>query len=138
MSRLLQLDISADVLTQLETHKAPMRVQGSQNTYYILTADQIRTLVQQSATFKDDKTFAPEEFGLREEDVQGYLARRQQREQTIDRTQQLSLAPELETQLAMLRAVSFTSATLDEVNEETLEALEDLMLHNLQSAVQIT
>jgi hypothetical protein len=76
MNAIVEFDVTGDILTRLESQQTPVRIQGQRQAYYILSVDQLLTLLQPPMHFEDDTSFAPEDFGLTEDDVTAYLARR--------------------------------------------------------------
>jgi|GEM_PF-3120687 len=81
MNPMLELDVTDDVLTQLESRPTPLRIQGHRQSYYVLTVEQILALMQPPQNMEDDTTFAAQDFGLTEDDITAYLARRHERQQ---------------------------------------------------------
>jgi len=83
MNPMLELDVTDDVLTQLESRPTPLRIQGHRQSYYVLTVEQILALMQPPQNMEDDTTFAAQDFGLTEDDITAYLARRHERQQQV-------------------------------------------------------
>ena len=74
-----------DLLDQLAHHGTPFRIDGATETYYVLSAAQLLTLLH--GMMKDVESvasFTPQDFGLTEADLAGYEARRQARRAQID------------------------------------------------------
>lgn len=136
MSALTELDITSDLLIQLESQQTPLRIQGRQQSYYILTADQILTLMQPPQKFEDDTSFRPEDFGLTEDDVTAYLARRHERRQQLGVTPPTELPADLQRRLDRFRALTAISSDAPPVDETTMQALEAAMLHSLETTIQ--
>jgi hypothetical protein len=136
MNRLLDLDVTADVIAQLESHETPLRIQGPQQTYYVLSAEQMLALMQPTQMLDDNGSFTPQDFGLTEENLTGYEARRRERRQHVDTTRHSQLTADLQNRLDLLRSISALSTDLPPVDQQTLQALEAAMLYNLQSTTQ--
>ena len=136
MNRLLDLDVAADVIAQLESQETPLRIQGSQQTYYVLSAEQMLALMQPTQMIDDDDSFMPQDFGLTEEDLTRYQNRRRERRQHVGATRHSRLAADLQNRLDLLRSISTLSPTLPPVDQQTLQALEAAMLYNLQATPQ--
>lgn len=136
MNPVVELDLSNEVLTQLESRQTPLRIQGRRQSYYVLTVDQLLALMQSPQTFEDDPSFTPEDFGLSEDDVTAYLARRQARRQQLGVSQPTELPADLQQRLARFRALAAISSDAPPVDETTMQALEAAMLRSLETTIQ--
>lgn len=136
MNPIIELDVTSDVLTRLESQQTPLRIQGHRQSYYILTIEQIVALMQPPQNFEDDTTFTPDDFGLSEADIANYLARQQERQQYLGNPQHIPLPFELRERLDMLRSLSAVSASALPVDEQTIRALEAAMLRNIEATIQ--
>lgn len=136
MNEIVELDVTDDLLTRLESQQTPLRIQGQQRSYYVLTSEQLLALMQQPPHFEDDTTFAPEDFGLTEDDVTAYLARRQDRQQKLGATQPTPLPADLQQRLDWLRVMVPVSNHAFLPDEQTMQALEAAMLHSLETTIQ--
>lgn len=83
MSYLPELAISAEMMTQLEQEETPLRINSSQTTYYVLSAEQLMALLQPQPSTEQNHAFTPADFGLTAEDVAAYLERRAVRRQAL-------------------------------------------------------
>jgi hypothetical protein len=135
MNAIVEFDVTGDILTRLESQQTPVRIQGQRQAYYILSVDQLLTLLQPPMHFEDDTSFAPEDFGLTEDDVTAYLARRHERQQKLGTTPSMQLPVDLQQRLDWLRAISSVSINASP-DEQTMQALEAAMLHSLATTIQ--
>lgn len=133
MNAIVERDVTDDLLTRLESQQTPLRIQGQQRSYYVLTSEQLLALMQQPPHFENDTTFAPEDFGLTEDDVTAYLARRQDRQQKLGVTPPTPLPADLQQRLSRLHAVSNNTS---HPNDQMMQALEAAMLHSLETTIQ--
>src|SRR5262245_63787028 len=73
------------LLDQIAQHGTPFRINGATETYYVLRADQLLTLLRGlRADVASAESFTPQDFGLTEADLAGYETRRQARRAQID------------------------------------------------------
>ena len=135
MNAIVEFEVTDDVLTRLESQQTPLRIQGQWHSYYVLTVDQILALMQ-PPHFEDDTTFAPEDFGLSEDDVTTYLARRQERQQKLGATQPTQLPADLQQRLDRLWVMVSGSNNAPRPDVQTMQALEAAMLHSLETTIQ--
>lgn len=136
MNSVVALDVPNEMLTQLESRQTPLRIQGHRQSYYVLTVDQILALLQPPQNFEDDTSFTPEEFGLTEDDVTAYLARRHERQQQLGITHPTALPADLQQRLDRFRALVSISNDAPPVDEATMKALEAAMLRSLETTIQ--
>ncbi len=136
MNPVVELDVPNEMLTQLESQQTPLRIQGHQQAYYVLTVDQLLALMQPSQTIEDDTSFAPEEFGLTEDDVAAYVERRHARRQQLGVTQPTELPADLQQRLDRFRVLAAISNNAPPVDEATIQALETAMLRTLETTIQ--
>lgn len=137
MDRFAELQVTEEVRAQLASQLTPVRIEDQAQTYYVLSAEQLLALLQIAEMSDPTHSFAPADFGLTEEDVTTYLHRRQQRQQGVDSaTAPLSL--KLQAHLETLRMISNRSTATPPIDEQTLQTLEQAMLHNLQIIRQST
>lgn len=136
MNPMLELDVTDDVLTQLESQPTPLRIQGHRQSYYVLTVEQILALMQPPQHIEDDTTFTAQDFGLTEDDITAYLDRRHERQQQVGLAQPTPLPADLQNRLEMIRSLAAVTTTAPPVDEQTLQALEAAMLRSLQATIQ--
>ena len=136
MNPMLELDVTDDVLTQLESQPTPLRIQGHRQSYYVLTVEQILALMQPPQNMEDDTTFTAQDFRLTEDDITAYLDRRHERQQQVGLAQQTPLPADLHNRLEMIRSLAAVTTTAPPVDEQTLQALEAAMLRSLQTTIQ--
>lgn len=136
MKPMIELDVTDDILTRLESQQTPVRIQGHKQSYYVLTVEQILALMQPPQNFADDTTFTPQDFGLTEADVTDYLARRHERQQKLGVTKPTQLPADLQHRLDRLRAIAAVSTAAPPLDEQTIQALEAAMLHSLETTIQ--
>ncbi len=136
MNAVIEFDVTDDLLTRLESQQTPLRIQGHRRSYYVLTVDQILALMQPPQNFEDGTSFAPEDFGLTEDDVTDYLDRRHERQQKLGVTQPTQLPADLQHRLDRLRAIAAVSTAAPPIDEQTIQALEAAMLHSLETTIQ--
>lgn len=127
----IELDVSDDVLTELENQETPRRITGAHQTYYVLSAEQLLLLLHRPAGADETITFTPDAFGLTDEEIAHYQAKRQARLRQVQTAQQTPLDIELQQSLAILHSLS-PAKEWTEANEQTVRALEEAMLQNLQ------
>lgn len=128
-------DVS-DLLDRVEEQKTPVRIQSPQNTYYVLSAEQVMALLRMGNPEEQTAgTYTLHDFELSEEDLEAYEIRRKARRKQLAST---SLQP---SKARLLRRLtqwqeSQTQAILSEAQrheqEEFLQELETSMLQNLQ------
>lgn len=136
------LTISKDVrelLVQIQERGTPLRIDGDTGTYYILSADQLMTLL---SLIPEDaasvSSFTPQDFGLTEADLTAYEARRKARREQIDLNVLVPLDPDLEQRLLHLSQIQHQrplSGKEAHEREQLLHELEAAMLRNLQAVV---
>lgn len=136
MNAVAELDITNDLLVRLESQQTPLRIQGRQQSYYVLTVDQILLLMQPQQKFEDDTSFRPEDFDQTEDDVTAYLARRHERRQQLGVTPPTELPADLQRRLDRFRALAAISNDAPPADETTIQALEAAMLHSLETTIQ--
>ena len=131
-------DVS-DLLAQIEEHGTPLRIDGTTETYYVLSADQLMTLLRVIPEDRDSvSSVTPQDFGLTEADLTAYEARRKARREQVDLNALAPLDTNLEQRLLyMSRIQRHQSLSEKEAREreQLLHELEAAMLHNLQAVV---
>ena len=132
----LQTKEVAVFLRQVRKQGTPLRVDSETETYYLLTVDQLLALMQPPQNFEDGTSFTPQDFGLTEDDVTAYLARRHKRQQQLGVTPPTELPADLQQRLDRLRALAAISSAAPPVDETTIQALEAAMLHSLETTIQ--
>ncbi|MEZ4731727.1 MAG: hypothetical protein R3E79_31800 [Caldilineaceae bacterium] len=137
MNSIVELDVTTDLLTRLESQQTPLRIQGHRQSYYVLTVDQLLALMQPPPqNFEDDTSFTPEDFGLTEDEVTAYLARRHERQQKLGVAQPAQLPADLQQRLDRFRALVALSSDAPPVDAATMHALETAMLRSLETTIQ--
>src|SRR5712691_11148657 len=77
-------DVS-DLLAQITEHGTPLRIDGAAGTYYVLSADQLLTLLRgRPEEVESMASCTPQDFGLTEADMSAYDTRRAARRQQIE------------------------------------------------------
>ena len=132
-----------DLLLEIEEHGTPLRINGQAETYYVLSAAQLMQLIGQlpaDATEPEDiSSFTPEDFGLTENELTAYEARRTARRQHVDADVQEPIAADLERRLRALsrRTRDNGQSRHDEIARgQLLQELETAMLETLQAAIR--
>ena len=75
----------SDLLAQIREHGTPFRINSATGTYYVLSADQLMTLLRgQLDEVESVAACTPQDFGLTEAEMSAYGARRQARRQHIN------------------------------------------------------
>ena len=136
MNAVIEFDVTDDVLTRLESQQTPLRIQGHQQSYYVLTMEQLLALMQPAQNFADDPSFSPEDFGLTEADVRAYLARRHERQQKLGSIQPTQLPADLQQRLERLRALTTIASATVSADDQAIQALETAMLRSLETTIQ--
>ncbi len=139
MSTVVALDVPNEMLTQLESQQTPLRIQGHQQSYYVLTVDQLLALMQPPQNFEDDTSFTPEEFGLTEADIAAYEANQQKQRAALPLHRQQPPDPELFRRLdALPRLERLFPQRATAEREVLLRELEVAMLNRLQALIPET
>ena len=74
-----------DLLAQITEHGTPLRIDDATGTYYVLSADQLMTLLRgRPDEVESVVACTPQDFGLTEAEMAAYDTRRQSRRQSID------------------------------------------------------
>jgi hypothetical protein len=135
------MDVGA-LLDQIAQHGTPFRIDGATETYYVLRADQLLTLLR--GLRADDasvESFTPQDFGLTAADLAGYEVRRQARRAQIDPGRLVPLNTALEHRLRQWHQGQhhrpFSDQEKQEV-EQLLHALETAMGSHVQAVVKKT
>ena len=129
------------LLTQIEKSGTPLRIEGTTETYYVLSATQLMALLRSRPEIDNPiNSFTPEEFGLTEADLADYTALRQARRARVDS----DVLDPLDVDLAR-RLNQFNDAGRQVLSEEDkreldqlVQELETVMLRNIQSAAHIS
>lgn len=136
----------ADFLVQVRKQGTPLRVESENETYYLLTANQLQQLLlstladnPDAADFSDTHTFTPEEFGLTEAAIAAYEANQQKQRAALPLHRQQPPDPELIRRLDTLPRLErlFPQRAAAE-REALLRELEIAMLNRLQSLIPET
>jgi hypothetical protein len=135
-SPVIELDVSNDVLAELENQQTPRRITGPHQTYYVLSAEQLLLLLHRPLGVAETSSFTPADFGLTDEAVARYQAERQERLAQMQRAGQQPIELELQQSLAILQSFGPPNQWTP-AHEQTLWALEAAMLHNLQQVKRL-
>jgi hypothetical protein len=121
----------SNLLDQISRHGTPFRIDGATETYYVLSADQLRTLLRGIIEdVESAESFTPQDFGLTEADLSTYEARRQARREQID----LGLLTPLEAALEQ-RLRQWTQAQHQQPLSEQEKREVEQLLHELETAI---
>jgi hypothetical protein len=122
-----------DLLTQVKRTGRPVRVEHGADTFYVLSAEQLVTLLgNPRAELDQDSSFQPEDFGLTQEELAAYEER-----SAVRRTFVATAAPldtELQRQLLWFQETQAPYGISPEdlaEQEVLLSAVEDAMLRSL-------
>lgn len=126
-----ELDVTPSFLSQLEVHETPFRIQNSQTVYYVLTMEQVLTLMQPTLAMQSQQQFTAEDFGLTEEDINTYFELRHKRQAHINVAQQTPLTTDLQNRLDIAQG----SRAEFSANDQLMQELEATMLQNLQKVI---
>jgi hypothetical protein len=137
-----KLSAISDLLVQIKKQGTPIRIDSDMGTYYVLSADELLTLLQDVSSYEDaEVSFTAQDFDLSEADVAAYETRRAQRRAYVDAEAQQPMSANLEQRLHDLRQHEYrrplTKEQIDE-REQVLHELEAAMLHNLEAAAAKT
>lgn len=131
-----------DLLAQITAHGTPFRIDGATETYYVLSADQLMTLLSgRPEEVVSVASCTPQDFGLTEADLSAYDTRRKARRQQIDLGVLVPLDAELEQRLRQLQQVQRQrplSEAQKRAREQLLHELEMAMLRNVQALTEQT
>ena len=95
-----------DLLAQITAHGTPLRIDDATGTYYVLSADQLMTLLRgRPDEVESVVSCTPQDFGLTEAEMSAYDTRRQSRRQRIDRGVLVPLDAALEQRLRQWQQV---------------------------------
>ena len=132
-------DVS-DLLAQITEHGTPFRIDGATGTYYVLSADQLLTLLRgRPDEVEPVVSCTPQDFGLTEAEMSAYDTRRQSRRQRMDLGVLTPLDAALEQRLRQLQQVQRQrplSKAQKREREQLLHELEMAMMHNLQALTE--
>lgn len=133
-------DDIAGLLDQIEHHGTPFRIDGSTQTYYVLSADQLMALLRDvHGGVESEEPFTLEDFGLTEADLSAYEARREARRKRVDRGMLAPLEAALAQRLGQLNQTQSQAPLSDQQKrevEELLNELEAAMGDNVQAAAK--
>jgi|307.fasta_scaffold57874_2 hypothetical protein len=134
-------DVS-DLLVQISEHGTPFRIDSATGTYYVLSADQLMTLLRgQLDEGESMAASTPQDFGLTEAEMSAYDTRRQARRQHINRGVLAPLDAALEQRLHQWQQVQRQrplSTAQKREREQLLHELEMAMMRNLQALAEQT
>jgi len=134
-------DVS-DLLAQITEHGTPLRIDGAAETYDVLSADQLMTLLSgRPEEVESVASCTPQDFGLTEADMSAYDSRRQARRQQIDLGVLAPLDADLEQRLRQWHQVQRQrplSETHKREREQLLHELEVAMMRNLPALTEQT
>ena len=131
-----------DLLDQIAHHGTPFRIDGATETYYVLSAAQLLTLLHgMIEDVESVASFTPQDFGLTEADLAGYETRRQARRAQIDPgllgTLEATLAHRLRQWHQMQHHQPLADQEKREI-EQLLQELETAMRSNVHAVVKKT
>jgi hypothetical protein len=134
-------DVS-DLLAQITEHGTPFRIDGATGTYYVLSADQLMTLLRgKPEEVESVVSCTPQDFGLTEAEISAYDTRRKARRKQIDLGVLAPLDAALEQRLRQWHQVQRQqplSDTQKREREQLLQELEMAMMRNLQVLTEQT
>jgi len=134
-------DVS-DLLAQITEHGTPFRIDSATGTYYVLSVDQLMTLLcGRPDEVESVVSCTPQDFGLTEADMSAYDSRRQARRQQIDLGVLAPLDADLEQRLRQWHQVQRQrplSETHKREREQLLHELEVAMMRNLPALTEQT
>src|SRR6266700_1958337 len=126
-------DVS-DLLARIAEHGTPFRIDGATGTYYVLSADQLMTLLRgKPDEVESVASCTPQDFGLTEADMSAYDTRRKARRQ------QIALDAALEQRLHQWHQGQRQrplSEAQKRAREQLLHELEMAMMRNLQALTE--
>jgi hypothetical protein len=130
------------LLAQITAHGTPFRIDGATGTYYVLTADQLMTLLSgKPEEIESVASYTPQDFGLTEADMAAYDTRRKARRRQIDLGVLVPLDADLEQRLRQLNQAQRQGPLSDaqkHEREQLLRQLEMAMMRNLQALTEQT
>jgi hypothetical protein len=131
-----------DLLEQIAQHGTPFRIDSVTATYYVLSAEQLLTLLRGTLeAVASVESFTPQDFGLTETDMAGYEARRQVRRAQSDPSMLAPLEVTLAQRLRYWHQVRHPQPLSEQEKREIehlLQELETAMGANVQAVVQKT
>jgi len=134
-------DVS-DLLARIAEHGTPFRIDGATGTYYVLSADQLMTLLRgKPDEVESVASCTPQDFGLTEADMSAYDTRRKARRQQIDLDGLAPLDAALEQRLHQWHQGQRQrplSEAQKRAREQLLHELEMAMMRNLQALTEQT
>jgi hypothetical protein len=134
-------DVS-DLLAQIKEHGTPFRIDSATGTYYVLSADQLITLLRGKLDEVESvAACTPQDFGLTEAEMSAYDTRRQARRQRIDLGVLAPLDAALEQRLRQWQQVQHQrplSTVQKREREQLLHELEMAMMRNLRALAEQT
>jgi hypothetical protein len=137
----LSRDVS-DLLAQITEHGTPFRIDGAAGTYYVLSADQLMTLLSgRPEEVESVASCTPQDFGLTEAEISAYDTRREARRKQIGLGMLAPLDAALEQRLRRWHQVQRQqplSETHKREREQLLHELEMAMMRNLQVLIEQT
>jgi hypothetical protein len=131
-----------DLLAQLTEHGTPFRIDSATGTYYVLSADQLMTLLSgRPEEIESMASYTPQDFGLIEADMLAYDTRRKARRKQIDLGVLVPLKADLKQRLRQLNQVQRHRPLSDaqkREREQLLHELEMAMMRNLRALTEQT
>ncbi len=128
-----------DLLIQIEKQGTPFRIDGTTETYYVLSADQLMALLRAGAEEGESVLpFTPRDFGLTEADLSAYQARQKARRERVAFDALTPLDTDMEQRLRRLGQIQGERPLSDQERrerEQLLRELETAIVRNLQAAV---
>src|SRR5262249_32049947 len=132
----------SDLLAQITEHGTPLRIDSATETYYVLSADQLMTLLRgRPDEVESVMSCTPQGFGLTEAEMAAYDTRRQSRRQRINLGVLAPLDAALEQRLRQWQQGQRQrplSQTQKREREQLLHELEMAMMRNLQALTEQT
>jgi hypothetical protein len=131
---------ASDLLAQITEHGTPFRIDAATGTYYVLSADQLMSLLSSRPEEVESAALCtPQDFGMTEADMTAYDTRRQARRKRIELGVLAPLDAALEQRLRQLNRVQRQrplSAAQKRERERLLHELEMAMMCNLRALTE--
>ena len=132
----------SDLLAQITKHGTPFRIDSATGTYYVLSADQLMTLLRGKLDEVESvAACTPQDVELTEAEMSAYDTRRQARRQRIDLGVLAPLDVALEQRLRQWQQVQRQQPLSEAQKREREQLLHDLemaLMRNLQALTEQT
>lgn len=131
-----------ELLLEIEEQGTPLRIDGNQETYYVLSATQLRALMGRMLEDVNDidnvTGFTLEDFGLTKADLNEYYKTHKAQHERVSMADITPLSKDLSDQLSEASgSTSSDGNATDTKDKMILHELEAAMLANLQAAASI-